>query len=66
MNPRNACWFVLAACSAAVAQQPGTGLEAAARAVVAAVAPERDDPDAAVATLVDAAVAAGGPVGALL
>lgn len=66
MRPAIASIFVLAACAAAVAQQPGTDLEAAARAVVSAVAPERDDPDAAVARLVDAAVAAGGPVGALL
>lgn len=59
-------WFVLAACAAALAQQPDSDLEAAARAVVAAIAPERDDPDAAVATLVDAAIAVGGPVGAVL
>lgn len=66
MRPLITSWFALAACTFAVAQQPGPDLDAAARAVVSAMAPERDDPDAVVARLVDAATATGGPLGALL
>ncbi|MEY4674109.1 MAG: hypothetical protein RL148_1893 [Planctomycetota bacterium] len=58
--------FTLVAGALVLAQQQQPDTEAVARALVTSLAPERDDPDAAIRSLVETALARGDKLGALL